>query len=45
MTYNILNGGECGLDKIVKAVVGEAPDFLTINEANTFAADGNKILK
>lgn len=45
MTYNILNGGENGLDSVIEAVNGERPDYLTINEANTFAADNNKILR
>lgn len=42
MTYNILNGGEMGIDAIVDVVKKEAPDFVTINEANTFAANGNE---
>lgn len=45
MTYNILNGGENGLENIVKVVRDEEPDFLTINEANAFDTNQNKILK
>ena len=45
MTYNILNGGENGLENIVKVVVAEGPDFLCINEANGFETDNNKVLK
>lgn len=45
MTYNILNGGEAGLDLVIDVVKSESPDYLTINEANTFAANDNKILK
>src|SRR3990172_8489619 len=45
MTYNILNGGEAGLDLVVDVVKRESPDYLTINEANTFTANGNKVLK
>lgn len=45
MTYNILNGGEAGLDLVIEVVKRESPDYLTINEANTFAADDNKVLK
>lgn len=45
MTYNILNGGEAGFDLIIKIVKNAAPDYLTINEANTFANNNNKLLK
>ncbi len=45
MTYNILNGGKERLPLIIKTIKKESPDYLTINEANTFAADNNKILK
>ena len=45
MTYNILNGGEAGLPLVEKVIKKENPDYLTINEANTFAKDNNKILK
>ncbi len=45
MTYNILNGGEAGLDKVIEAVKREAPDYLTINEANTFSDNNNRVLK
>ena len=44
MTYNLLNGGEGNLQLITKIIKKESPDFLTINEANTFAKDNNKIL-
>lgn len=45
MTYNILNGGEAGLDFVADVVKKEAPDYLTINEANTFATGDNKVLR
>lgn len=45
MTYNILNGGEAGLNSVVEVVKSESPDYLTINEANTFAANDNEVLK
>ncbi|MBI4599968.1 endonuclease/exonuclease/phosphatase family protein [Candidatus Uhrbacteria bacterium] len=45
MTYNILNGGQQGIDAIIEVVRREAPDYLTLNEANTFAADDNRLLK
>src|SRR5579884_3870442 len=37
MTYNILDGGKLGIDLISQVIVDQSPDFLTINEANTFA--------
>lgn len=45
MSYNILDGGLDRLPLIIDAIKKEAPDYLTINEANTFAKDDNKILK
>jgi exodeoxyribonuclease-3 len=45
MTYNILNGGEAGIDLVIDVVKQHAPDYLTINEANTFTANGHAILK
>ncbi|HVA97027.1 MAG TPA: endonuclease/exonuclease/phosphatase family protein [Candidatus Acidoferrales bacterium] len=45
MSYNILDGGVDRLPLIIDAIKKEAPDYLTINEANTFAQDDNKILK
>lgn len=45
MTYNILNGGERGLALVIDVVRKESPDFLTINEANTFSSQENKLLK
>ncbi|MFH0979559.1 MAG: endonuclease/exonuclease/phosphatase family protein [Candidatus Roizmanbacteria bacterium] len=45
MTYNILNGGNERLSTIIEIIKKESPDYLTINEANTFAKDNNKILK
>ena len=45
MTYNILDGGVDRLGLIIEAITSVGPDYLTINEANTFAADGNKVLK
>lgn len=45
MTYNILDGAVNTLPEIVEIVRRESPDYLTLNEANTFAHDDNKILK
>jgi exodeoxyribonuclease-3 len=45
MTYNILDGGGERLPDIIEIIKKESPDYLTINEANTFAKDKNKILK
>ena len=45
MTYNILDGGGRRLQLIVDAVNKEHPDYLTVNEANTFANENRKILK
>lgn len=45
MTYNILDGAPKTLAEIIEIVKKEAPDYLTLNEANTFAKDDNKILK
>src|SRR3989338_2626460 len=45
MTYNILNGGKGRLYEIQEGVKTAAPDYLTINEANTFAQNGQKLLK
>jgi len=45
MSYNILNGGEAGLDLVIDVVRSESPDYLTINEANTFADSNQKVLR
>lgn len=45
MTYNILNGAKERLALIIKTIKEESPDYLTINEANTFATNNNAILK
>ncbi|MDO8657957.1 MAG: hypothetical protein Q7K55_04405 [Candidatus Levybacteria bacterium] len=45
MTYNILDGAKDRLELVINAVKRESPDYLTINEANTFAENDNKILK
>lgn len=45
MTYNILNGGEARLDLVIDIVKKESPDYLTINEANTFLAEDKKLLR
>lgn len=45
MTYNILDGAAAGLDQVIEVVVRESPDFLTLNEANTFSENNNQILK
>lgn len=45
MTYNILDGAVDTLSQVIEIVKSESPDYLTLNEANTFAKDDNKILK
>ena len=45
MTYNILDGASETLSEIIEIVKKESPDYLTLNEANTFARDDSKILK
>lgn len=45
MSYNILDGGETRIPEIIKVIQNESPDYLTINEANSFAKDDFKILK
>lgn len=44
MSYNILDGGENRIPEIIKVIQAESPDYLTINEANSFAKDDQKIL-
>lgn len=45
MSYNIFDGAVNKLPQIIEIVKKESPDYLTLNEANTFANDNNKILK
>ncbi|QQG44600.1 MAG: endonuclease/exonuclease/phosphatase family protein [Candidatus Roizmanbacteria bacterium] len=45
MSYNILDGGKERLPLIIEVIKKEAPDYLTINEANTFAENDSAILK
>jgi exodeoxyribonuclease III len=45
MAYNIFNGAVNKLPQIIEIVNAESPDYLTLNEANTFANNGNEILK
>lgn len=45
MTYNIFDGGQERLPFILEAVKKESPDYLTINEANGFNVDDEKILR
>lgn len=45
MTYNIFNGGEERLPLIIEVIKREKPDYVTLNESNTFAANNNEILK
>ena len=45
MTYNIFNGAVNKLPQIIEIVNAESPDYLTLNEANTFAKNDNEILK
>lgn len=44
-TYNLLNGAPETYEEVVSAVKNISPDFLTLNEANTFSSDNGKILK
>jgi len=44
MTYNILNGAKEVLPLVIKVIKTVSPDYLTINEANTFAKNNNEIL-
>lgn len=39
MTYNILGGSEDRIDLIVDTILDESPDFLVVNEANSFLPD------
>ena len=43
-TYNIYEGGYAGIDRIMAVVKEEAPDILTLNEANSFSHENNKLL-
>lgn len=45
MTYNILDGSLESLPAVIEIVNNEAPDFLCINEANTFYANDKAELK
>lgn len=45
MTYNIFDGGQDRLSIIIEAIKRESPDYLTINEANSFSDNNNEILK
>lgn len=45
MTYNILNGATEALPQVIDVVRAETPDYLTLNETNTFAKNDHKILK
>lgn len=45
MTYNIYKGAIKTLPQVVEIIKSVNPDFLTLNEANTFADDDCKILK
>jgi len=44
MTYNIYAGAAATFDTIIEIVNREAPDFLTLNEANGFDLDKNRLL-
>lgn len=45
MTYNLLNGAPETLGDVISVINSVNPDFLTINEANTFANNDEKVLK
>lgn len=45
MTYNILDGAADRFSEIIQVIKRESPDYLTLNEANTFAANDHRILK
>lgn len=45
LTFNIFDGGNERLQIIIDVIKSQSPDYVTINEANTFSANNNKILK
>ncbi|OGK18125.1 hypothetical protein A3G67_01605 [Candidatus Roizmanbacteria bacterium RIFCSPLOWO2_12_FULL_40_12] len=45
LSYNIWNGGPERIPLILKVIKEQSPDFLAIQEANTFFDNDNKILK
>ena len=45
MTYNIFEGAKETLPHIIEMINAEQPDYLALNEANTFSQDGNKVLR
>src|SRR5436190_11879064 len=45
MTYNIFDGAANTLDRVINIVKDEFPDYLTINEANTFVDNNNEVLR
>lgn len=45
MTYNILDGGDDRIGTIIEIINREAPDYLTINEANGFDENNQGRLK
>lgn len=45
MTYNIFDGGKDRLPPIIEIIKSAKPDYVTLNESNTFAANNNQILK
>ena len=45
MTYNILDGAINTLLQVIEIVNQTSPDFLTLNEANTFAENDHKLLE
>lgn len=45
MTYNILGGREDRIDMVIDTVLDESPDFLVVNEANSFVPDISGHLK
>lgn len=45
MTYNLLNGAKGQFNYVVNVINEQKPDFVTINEANGFDLNDNKLLK
>ncbi|NTU46500.1 hypothetical protein HGA88_02645 [Candidatus Roizmanbacteria bacterium] len=45
ISYNIRDGAVDTFNQIIEIVQKESPDYLSLNEANTFAADDQKLLK
>jgi len=45
LSYNIFDGAANTFQKIIKVVQDAKPDYVTLNEANSFARDNKRLLK